>query len=40
MSDSKHVQTELSTDEYDYFKELARERGLSMSAALHEAIEY
>lgn len=37
MSETKHVQTELSTEEYRQFKELAEERGLSLTAALREA---
>lgn len=40
MSSSKHVQTELSTEEYHHFKEIAQERELSLTAALHEAAEY
>lgn len=37
MSESTHVQTELSAEEYRHFKALARERGLSLTAALREA---
>ncbi len=39
MSESKHVQTELTNEEYQKFKTLAEERGLSLTAALHEAVE-
>lgn len=39
MSSSKHVQTELSTEKYHHFKELAQERDLSLTAALNEAAE-
>jgi hypothetical protein len=37
-SDSKHVQTELTTEEYEKFTEYARERGLSVKEAGHEAL--
>lgn len=37
MSESTHVQTELSDEEYRHFKSLAQERGLSLTAALREA---
>lgn len=40
MSGSKHVQTELTNEEYQHFKALAEERDLSLTAALHEAAEY
>ena len=40
MSDSRHVQTELSIEEYRHLKALAQERDLSLAAALHEAVEY
>lgn len=39
MSDSTHFQTELSDEKYRHFKSLARERGLSLTAALREATE-
>jgi hypothetical protein len=39
MSDSTHVQTELSDEMYRHFKSLAEERGLSLTAALREATE-
>lgn len=39
MSESTHVQTELTDEEYRHFKSLARERGLSLRSALHEAAE-
>ncbi|EMA42429.1 hypothetical protein C448_10722 [Halococcus morrhuae DSM 1307] len=39
MSESTHIQTELSDEEYDHFKSLADERGLSLTAALREAAE-
>ena len=38
MVEQKHVQTELSPDEYEAFRRLARERGLSVKAACREAI--
>jgi hypothetical protein len=37
-NDSKHVQTELSEDEYERFQAFARERGLSLKEAGHEAL--
>jgi len=37
-NDTKHVQTELSEDEYDRFREFAREHGLSIKEAGHEAL--
>lgn len=36
--DSKHVQTELSEAEYERFREFAREQGLSLKDASHEAL--
>ncbi|WP_256686153.1 hypothetical protein [Halococcus qingdaonensis] len=39
MSESTSIQTELSDEEYDHFKSLADERGLSLTAALREAAE-
>ncbi len=39
MSESTHVQTELSAEEYHHFKSLAKERGISLTAALREAAE-
>lgn len=39
MSESTHVQTELSNEEYHQFKSLAEERGIPLTAALHEATE-
>lgn len=39
MSESTHVQTELSGEEYSHFKSLADERGISLTAALREAAE-
>lgn len=39
MSESTHVQTELSDEEYRHFKSLAEERGISLTAALREAAE-
>ena len=38
MTDPKHVQTELTPEEYDAFRRMARERGLSVKAACREAI--
>jgi hypothetical protein len=35
---TKHVQTELSEEEYDRFREFARERGLSLKEAGHRAV--
>ncbi|WP_158055605.1 hypothetical protein [Halorussus halophilus] len=37
-NNSKHVQTELSKDEYEQFREFAREHGLSLKEAGHEAV--
>jgi hypothetical protein len=37
-NDTKHVQTELSGDEYERFRELAREQNLSLKEAGHEAL--
>lgn len=37
-NETKHVQTELSEDEYDRFREFAREQGLSLKEAGHEAV--
>jgi hypothetical protein len=39
MSESTHVQTELSGEEYSHFKSLADERGISLTTALREAAE-
>ena len=39
MSNPKYVQTELSSEEYRLFESLARDRGLSLTAALQEATE-
>lgn len=36
--DTKHVQTELSEEEYDRFRAFAREHGLSLKEAGHEAL--
>ncbi|MFC5973452.1 hypothetical protein ACFPYI_19155 [Halomarina salina] len=36
--DTKHVQTELSEDEYERFREFAREHELSLKEAGHEAL--
>jgi len=36
--DTKHVQTELSEEEYERFREFAREYGLSLKEAGHEAL--
>ena len=36
--DTKHVQTELSEEEYEQFREFAREHGLALKEAGHEAI--
>lgn len=36
--DSRHVQTELDPDEYESFREFARERGLSIKEASREAM--
>jgi hypothetical protein len=37
-NDTKHVQTELSEEEYERFREFAREHGLSLKEAGHEAL--
>lgn len=37
-NDTKHVQTELSEDEYERFREFAREQDLSLKAAGREAL--
>lgn len=37
-NDTKHVQTELSEDEYERFRKFAREHGLSLKEAGHEAL--
>ena len=37
-NDTKHVQTELKEDEYERFLEFAREQGLSLKEASHEAL--
>ena len=37
-NDTKHVQTELSEDEYERFRDFAREQGLSLKDAGHEAL--
>ena len=37
-NESKHVQTELSEDEYEAFRKFARERGLTVKEAGHEAL--
>ncbi|MFW5950204.1 MAG: hypothetical protein ACOCR6_02510 [archaeon] len=37
-SDTKHVQTELSEDEYERFRTFAREHGLSLKEAGHDAL--
>lgn len=37
-NDTKHVQTELSEDEYQRFREFAAEHGLSLKEAGHEAV--
>ena len=37
-NDTKHVQTELKEDEYERFREFAREHGLSLKEAGHEAL--
>ena len=37
-NDTKHVQTELDEDEYERFREFAREHGLSIKEAGHEAL--
>ena len=37
-NDTTHVQTELTEDEYERFREFAREHGLSLKEAGHEAL--
>ena len=37
-NNTKHVQTELKEDEYERFREFAREHGLSLKEAGHEAL--
>jgi hypothetical protein len=37
-NETKHVQTELSEEEYERFREFAREHGLSLKEAGHEAM--
>ncbi len=37
-SDSKHVQTELDSNEYERLRRFAEERGLSIKEAVHEAL--
>jgi len=37
-NNTKHVQTELTEDEYEQFREFAREHGLSLKDAGHEAL--
>ncbi len=37
-NDTKHVQTELSTDEYELFREFADEHDLSLKEAGYEAV--
>lgn len=37
-NDTKHVQTELSEAEYERFREFAKEHGLSLKEAGHEAL--
>lgn len=37
-NDTRHVQTELSEDEYERFRELANEKDLSLKQAGHEAV--
>lgn len=36
--ETKHVQTELGEEEYELFREFARERGLSLKEAGHRAL--
>lgn len=38
MPESKHVQTELTEDEYEAFREFARERNLTIKEAGQEAL--
>jgi hypothetical protein len=37
-NDTKHVQTELSAEEYERFRRFAQEHGLSLKEAGHEAV--
>ncbi len=37
-TDRKHVQTELTEDEYESFQEIAAERGMTVKEAGHEAL--
>ncbi len=37
-NDTKHVQTELNKDEYERFREFAREHGMSLKEAGHKAL--
>lgn len=37
-NDTKHVQTELAAEEYEQFRALAREHGLSLKEAGHDAL--
>lgn len=37
-NDTKHIQTELSEDEYEQFREFADEHGLSLKEAGYEAV--
>jgi hypothetical protein len=39
MSESTHIQTKLSDEEYSHFKSLADDREISLTAALREAAE-
>jgi hypothetical protein len=39
MSETTHIQTEVTDTTYEVFQELARERGLSLKSALREATE-
>jgi hypothetical protein len=39
MNESTHIQTEITDATYEEFRELARERGPSLKAALREATE-
>jgi hypothetical protein len=39
MSETTHIQTEITDTTYEEFRALARERGLSLKAALREATE-
>lgn len=38
QTDRKHVQTELTEDEYESFQEIATERGMTVKEAGHEAL--